>query len=415
MCLVSLGVAGASNNDSRRLGSTATAAIGVTALDAAGTSGQATVTGFTTSTTWYALVGEFAGTASRRVIRDGVVGSNATAITLTSAPNQIRIGNTANAAQPFSGVATPVGIFAGTASDSFIALHRQGIHPTQLPGQLLECWDLDRIGPVAGLVRGTVLEPTNGGELTAGPTVQGSPVARRFYVGATGGGATSYSITGSGGFALSGAAGIARHRVLVGTGGLSLAGVADIRRMAVLVAQGSLTFSGAATITSSGLQSYAYTGSGGLVLSGTGAIVRAQQTTGSGGYALSGSSLVARVRAVMASGGLTLSGEATVLRSARQTASGGIVLSGAAVITAQQGLQIVGDGGVVLSGAALIVRRVSLDADGGLTFTGTALIQTSDDVTYTVIRIGAVRTSRTGASAVRTSRTGVSTIRTGYA
>jgi hypothetical protein len=131
------------------------------------------------------VIGEFASTTSRRIIANGTAVSNATSNAPTLAPTHIYVGATFTAAAPYSGSIASVAFFAGTASDDLIALHRQGVHPTQLPGALLECWDLDHVGPVVGLVRGTLLSPVAGGSLTPGPMVQGPPLVRRFFVGAT--------------------------------------------------------------------------------------------------------------------------------------------------------------------------------------------------------------------------------------
>lgn len=60
-------------------------------------------------------------------------------------------------------------------SSGAIAALARGAHPSQFPTGLLECWDLDRVGPIVGLVRGTVLNPVNGGSLTVGPPIQGPP------------------------------------------------------------------------------------------------------------------------------------------------------------------------------------------------------------------------------------------------
>jgi hypothetical protein len=126
---------------------------------------------------------------------DGTATSDSTSLSLSVAPQTIRIGLSHANTQALNIPLAHVAVFAGTASDTLIARHKAGVHPTQLPGQLLECWDLDRVGPIVGLVRGTVLNPVNGGSLTTGPAhVQGPPVLRRSWV-ATAAGGTDYTLS----------------------------------------------------------------------------------------------------------------------------------------------------------------------------------------------------------------------------
>lgn len=135
---------------------------------------------------WISVIMEIESTTARRYILNGAAGTSTTLVgPMTGNIDTIQIGGegaTASVAQ--------AALFAGLASDALIAQHRQGIHPSRLPGALLECWDLDRVGPIAGLVRGTILAPTGGASLVAGPTIQGPPVTRRFFFDqATGAGA----------------------------------------------------------------------------------------------------------------------------------------------------------------------------------------------------------------------------------
>lgn len=183
--VVQLGLSG-SNAQSRYLYNPAATTVGVYTQGASSSSAISAAT-FVAGQTWYPLIGEWASTASRRVILAGAVVSDTATQSLSSAPSLFRIGAQMNAGLPSNISVQAVGVFAGAASDELIAAHARGIHPKRLPGQLLECWDLDRIGPITGLVSGTVLAPTNGGTLTAGPPIQGPPTPRRFFFGPTAG------------------------------------------------------------------------------------------------------------------------------------------------------------------------------------------------------------------------------------
>jgi len=135
---------------------------------------------------WVSVIMEIESTTARRYILNGSAGTSATLVgPMTGNIDTIKIGG-----EGASASVAQVALFAGTASDALIAQHRQGVHPSRLPGALVECWDLDRVGPIAGLVRGTWLAPTGGATLTAGPSIQGPPTLRRFFFGPmTGGGA----------------------------------------------------------------------------------------------------------------------------------------------------------------------------------------------------------------------------------
>jgi hypothetical protein len=189
-----LGVSGSS--DGRRYltasGSTLLAAAsnnsgGATTAFAASAANSFTASG--AGSGWHSAIGEWESATSRRVIVDGVASApETTNIIITGSPNLFRIGANMAGTSPADGQFAHVALFAGTASDALIALAARGTHPTQLPGALIECWDLDRVGPVVGLVRGTVLAPTGGGSLAPGPRIQGPPILRRFFVGAVAGG-----------------------------------------------------------------------------------------------------------------------------------------------------------------------------------------------------------------------------------
>ena len=248
-CLVQLGRTGGSANDSRGLLTVGASTVSARSITATGTNGTATsaASAFTSGAGWYSLIAEFGGSASRRIIVDGVAVSNSTSRALTNAPDVLRVGVDLAGTTPFTGGLSQLAIFAGTASDALIAAHRLGVHPTQLPGRLLECWDLDRVGPIVGLVRRTVLSPVNGGSLTAGPAIQGPPRSARIFVPSVGG-ATNYTLSAdSGSVAATGtAAGTLYSRVLsAASGAVAATGTAAaalyLRILTALTAAATIT------------------------------------------------------------------------------------------------------------------------------------------------------------------------------
>ncbi len=202
--IVSIGTGGTANNSCWLYSHTGTANnIAAVSINAAGGFYRATIDGgWPVDGTFYSLIAEFSDDNTRRMISNGTAVTTIGTIT-RSAPALIRIGREPHtAAAVLDGVVPHVAIFAGTASDSLISLHRRGVHPTRLPGQLLECWDLDRVGPIRGLVRGTVLSPTGGGSLAPGPSwAQGPNRVYRMPVGDVFAGTTNYTLTADAGAA----------------------------------------------------------------------------------------------------------------------------------------------------------------------------------------------------------------------
>lgn len=88
--------------------------------------------------------------------------------------------------------------------------------------------------------------------------------------------------------------------------------------------------------TGGGSSSYSYTGAGGFVLGGASGQVRSVTRSASGGLALAGAASVTRnsvqSRVVAAVGGILISGHATVVRSMRKVAAGGVAFAGHALM-----------------------------------------------------------------------------------
>ncbi len=196
--VASLGVSGGSTNNSHWIYAQAssTEAAFVTINSSGGFErADSTGTRWSVDGLYHSLIGEQASTASRRLITDGVAFTNSGTAAISTAPNVFFVGCSPDLAT-IAGLDTAhVAIFRGTASDDLIAKHVRGAHPMSLPGHLLECWEMDRVGPLRGLVRGTMLNPVNGGSLIAGPvTQQGAPTLRRFFFGPVAGAGGSATV-----------------------------------------------------------------------------------------------------------------------------------------------------------------------------------------------------------------------------
>ena len=107
----------------------------------------------------------------------------------------------------------------------------------------------------------------------------GDPTALR-----GGGGATSYSYTGSGGFVLAGAATYAIGKSYPVSGGLLFAGAATVKLGKTYSPSGGVQFGGAGTVT----RSFSYGPTGGLVFAGTALVVVSFSYTATGGLVFGG-------------------------------------------------------------------------------------------------------------------------------
>jgi hypothetical protein len=128
----------------------------------------------------------------------------------------------------------------------------------------------------------------------------------------SGGGPTTKSYTGAGGFTTGGEAARLRVRAYQATGGV--------------------TVSGAATKTRE------YTGSGGVSIGGAASRQLVRAYLPSAGVIVSGEAPRARVRAVAGAGGVAVGGAATKLRVRAYTPSGGVSVGGAATLATVEGV-----------------------------------------------------------------------------
>lgn len=146
------------------------------------------------------------------------------------------------------------------------------------------------------------------------PSSFGTQFTFGFGINAAGGG-TVYTITPSGGVALSGTVASRRTRVDIPSGGVVLAGTAAI------------TF-----IPATGGVVYNITPLGGFSLAGTVFLARTRIDVPSGGFVLSGTVAARRTRVDVPSGGVVFAGTAPQIRTRVDMISGGVVFLGNAGI-----------------------------------------------------------------------------------
>lgn len=138
-----------------------------------GVTDQAVVAGVTEDV-WNHAGGVYTSSTNRLAYLNGVAGTvntNASApagIDVMSFGGLVRLTTTAF----HSGALSTWGIWSVALTASELLLLARGAHPTTIRANaLLECWEFNITGPEAGLCRGTILSPVNGGVLTTGPTI----------------------------------------------------------------------------------------------------------------------------------------------------------------------------------------------------------------------------------------------------
>ncbi|HEY3486147.1 MAG TPA: hypothetical protein VGK49_12235, partial [Ilumatobacteraceae bacterium] len=122
----------------------------------------------------------YAATNSRTAYLNGVGGTPETTSSTPTA-NRMGVGILARSALdvPHNGAMANLALWRVALTEAEIGYLARGAHPTTIrPADLVEYWELDRIGPITGLIRGTVLTPVNGGSLTVGPTIPGGQARR---------------------------------------------------------------------------------------------------------------------------------------------------------------------------------------------------------------------------------------------
>ena len=200
------------------------------------------------------------------------------------------------------------------------------------------------------------------------------------YFDVGGGGATTYTYSGSGSVTFSGNAALDKVKSYPGSGSITYSGAATAAFVAgaqtyTYNGSGSINFAGSATTTTSKI--YGFAGSGSLTFSGaaTTTLVPVGSTTysynGSGSIAFSGTATTAEVKlySAIGSGSITFDGTATTayvpgLVTYSYTGSGNILFSGAAETTGPKVVELrpAGGGTSTVSGRKrqklIIVERV---------------------------------------------------------
>jgi len=211
------------------------------------------------------------------------------------------------------------------------------------------------------IVNGTTFINTTDGSLSAGSAGIYSWGGGGNYItdweGGDFGSTQSYSYTGSGGMTLSGAAAKVKVRALAAAGGA--------------------TFGGASTVA----KKRTYTPSGGLQHGGAATAARARACSAAGGCNFAGAAARAKIKVAAGVGGVVFAGSAPYSTSGTQqysyTASGGATLSGASACVKKR--VAAAAGGFAFGGAAAMSSheaRRTVVAAGGLNFGGAASIST---------------------------------------
>lgn len=179
------------------------------------------------------------------------------------------------------------------------------------------------------------------------------------------GGTQSYSYSATGGLSLSGAATALRARALAAAGGLTLAGAAAQVRKVTRAAAGGLTLAGAAAFA----KGATVVPAGGITLAGAAALNRLRVAVPAGGIELSGeagySTSGSQQFSYSATGGLSLSGSAPQARVSVPAVAGGLQLGGAATVTAHEQQRVVVAGGGITLRGAAGVTTFTLGGAGG--------------------------------------------------
>lgn len=190
----------------------------------------------------------------------------------------------------------------------------------------------------------------------------------------------NFSITGSGGMTIGGAAATFPSSAVVGSGGLAFGGSADVQfHVALLidfVGSGGLSFGGSADTGAS--QSSIFNLSdygqpvGGMVLGGAAVVKEVIPHLPTGGMVLGGAAAVSEVIPFYPSGGMLMGGAAAFAAVFAEIGAGGMLMGGTAAFKA---LWVeIGSGGMVLSGAALVKDYQALFVpSGGMKLGGEAI------------------------------------------
>ena len=167
------------------------------------------------------------------------------------------------------------------------------------------------------------------------------------------------SITGSGGVVVAGSGTVTVASAITASGGAVVGGAGSPVLAVAPAASGGAVLGGSGTATTSA----GATASGGVVIEGAGTAALAASVTASGGVVLEGAGAASAAYAVTSSGAVVLAGAASVSAASALTASGGVVIEGAGGVVAA--FTITSSGGVVIAGAGSLGNEEYSDTGSG--------------------------------------------------
>lgn len=130
----------------------------------------------------------------------------------------------------------------------------------------------------------------------------------------------------------------------------------------------------------SGTQTFSYTATGGLSLSGSAAQLRAALPAPAGGVVFAGAAPAARATVRETAGGLVFAGTSDELRKAEPASAGGVLFGGAGTYSSSSGgtnsYSYVADGGLTFAGVAVHANGRIVNSVGGIATGGAALLET---------------------------------------
>ena len=198
------------------------------------------------------------------------------------------------------------------------------------------------------------------------------PQPKAKFFALTGGGGNTYNDTGSGGVLLNGSGTVNADYSITGSSGVLLNG------SGIVNADYSITGSSGVLLNGSGYQTYNQTGSSGVLLNGSAVVNADYSVTGSSGVLLNGSGY--QTYNQTGSSGVLLNGSATVNADYSVTGSSGVLLNGSDTVNADY--FVTGASGVLLNGSASgINNNFTETGSGGVLLNGSAGINADYSIT----------------------------------
>lgn len=177
---------------------------------------------------------------------------------------------------------------------------------------------------------------------------------------------STYNETGSGGVIVGGTGTIQKTSTLTGSGGAIVGGTGSVQETFTLTDSGTLTLGG----SGSPIRNQSATGSGTLTIAGAGVVQATYTFAGSGGVVLAGAGDNAVVNnTVEGEGGVTIGGAGSVQANYTLADSGGLTIAGSGVPQLQASLT--DSGGVVIAGSGVVQLTANIAGIGGVVLAGT--------------------------------------------